>query len=138
MDAKINQHDEGARLRMANQVMEQFGLWHVPLDAQLALLALPDTIRKRHLYKFGEDEPLPDDANVIERAEHILGIADALRTYFPNSEQARSRFMRSNSKKFPKATPLQIMVEEGVGGLIRIRMHLDCTYAWDLSGSKAK
>ena len=113
MDKEVELFDEHTRLRMANQVMEQFGLWHVPLDAQLVLLALPDTIKKRHLYKFGEDEPLPDDVNVMERAEHILGIADALRTYFPNSAHARSQFIRSNSKKFPKATPLQIMINDG-------------------------
>jgi len=137
MDRKVELFDESTRLRMANQVMEQFELWHVPLDAQLVLLALPDTVRKRHLHKFGKDEPLPDDVNVMERAEHIIGIADALRTYFPSSAHARSRFIRSNSKKFSKATPLQIMVNDGVSGLIRIRTHLDCTYAWDISGSKA-
>jgi hypothetical protein len=137
MDKKVELFDEHTRLRMANQIMEQFELWRVPLDAQLVLLALPDTIRKRHLHKFGEDMPLPDDVSVMERAEHIIGIADALRTYYPNSAHARSRFIRSNSKKFPKATPLQIMINDGVSGLIRIRSHLDCTYAWDISGSKA-
>jgi hypothetical protein len=136
MEATQTQYDEAARLRMANQVMELFEQWRVPLDDQHALLGLPDSIRKRHLYRFAEDQPLPDDEQVMQRAEHMMGIADALRTYFPNSVHARSRFMRAHSKKFSKRVPLQIMVEDGVSGLIRIRAHLDCTYAWDLSGSK--
>ena len=129
--------DERTRLQMANQLMELFGQWQISLDDQHSLLGAPDSIKKRHLYRFGEDQPLPQDAIVLERAEHLLGIADALRTYFPNSHHARSRFMRTHSKKFTRRTPLQIMVDDGISGLIRIRSHLDCTYAWDLSGSKA-
>jgi hypothetical protein len=128
--------DESARLRMANEVMDLFEQWHVSLDDQHTLLGLPDSIKKRHMYKFAEDKPLPEDTGVMERAEHLLGIADALRTYFPNSRHARSRFIRTHSKKFSRRTPLQIMVDDGVSGLIRIRSHLDCTYAWDLSGSR--
>ena len=136
MDAKTRQYDEQDRLRMANQIMELFEQWQVSLDDQHSLLGLPDSIRKRHLYKFAEDMPLPEDDRVMERAEHMLGIADALRTYFPNSAHARSRFMRSHSKKFARRVPLQVMVEDGVSGLIRIRSHLDCTFAWDMSGSE--
>lgn len=135
MDTPATHYDEATRLKTANFIMDLFDQWHVPLEDQRTLLGLPDSIRKRHMHKFAEDMPLPDDADVMQRAEHILGIADALRTYFPNSAHARSRFMLSRSKKFSKRVPLQIMVEDGVSGLIRIRSHLDCTYAWDRSGS---
>ncbi len=137
MDAKVQQYDESARRRMANQVMDIFEHWQLDLEGQHTLLGAPESIKKRHMYRFGEDEPLPDEPSVMERAEHLLGIADALRTYFPNSLHARSRFIRSTSKKFSKRTPLQIMIDDGLSGLIRIRSHLDCTYAWDISGSKA-
>lgn len=136
MDAQAKEFDEDARMHMARFIMDMFGQWQLSLDDQHALLALPETIRRRHMHKLGEDIPLPDDRDILERAEHLLGIADALRTYFPNSKHARSRFIRSHSKKFRKRTPLQIMVDDGVSGLVRIRAHLDCTYAWDISGSK--
>lgn len=126
---------ETARIRLANEVMELFEHWQVSMEDQISLLGLPDEIRKRHLYKFREDMPLPDDEKVMVRAEHLMGIADALRTYFPNSSHARSRWMQTTSKKFPRNTPIQIMLRDGVSGLIRIRSHLDCTYAWDISGS---
>jgi hypothetical protein len=129
-------YDETARLRMANEVMELFAQWQVSLDDQHSLLGLPDSVKKRHIYKYAEDQPLPEDSTVMERAQHLMGIADALRTYFPNSRHARSRFIRTHSRKFSRRTPLQIMVDDGVSGLIRIRSHLDCTYAWDLSGSR--
>ena len=137
MSENTTTYDESSRLRLANQVMELFEAWGVALEDQVSLLGFSKDVKKRSLNRYREDTPLPDDESVIERAEHIMGIADALRTYFPNSVHARSRFMRTNSKKFPKATPLQIMVKDGLSGLIRIRSHLDCTYAWDLSGSKA-
>ncbi len=136
MDIQVRKFDEAARMDMARLIMEMFGQWQLSLEDQHTLLALPDTVRKRQIYKLGEDIPLPDDRYVLERAEHLLGIADALCTYFPNSRQARSRFIRSHSKKFRKRTPLQIMMDDGLSGLIRIRSHLDCTYAWDISGSK--
>lgn len=133
----VKQYDETARQRMANQIMELFEQWRLDLDGQYILLGSPDSIKKRHMYRLAEDQPLPDEPAVIERTEHLLGIADALRTYFPNSLHARSRFIHSNSRKFSKRTPLQIMMDDGVSGLIRIRSHLDCTYAWDISGSRA-
>lgn len=127
--------DETSRVRLANEIMDLFDHWQVSLEDRILLLGLPGEIRKRHLYKFGEDMPLPDDEKVMARAEHLMGIADALRTYFPNSSHARSRWMRTTSKKFPKTPPIQIMLRDGVSGLIRIRSHLDCTFAWDMSGS---
>lgn len=133
---QVTQYDEKARLKMGHQIIALFELWQVSLEDQHTLLGLPDSVRKRNIQKYGEDEPLPDHEEVIKRAEHLMGIGDALRTYFPNSSHARSRFLRSNSKKFPRATPLQIMVQDGLSGLIRIRAHLDCTYAWDISGSQ--
>ncbi len=136
MGAQAKEFDEDTRMHMARFIMDMFGQWQLSLDDQHALLALPEAIRKRHMYKLGEDMPLPDDRDVLERAGHLLGIAEALCTYFPNSKHARARFICSRSKKFQKRTPLQIMVDDGVSGLIRIRSHLDCTYAWDISGSK--
>jgi len=127
--------DESSRLRLAAEIMALFEQWKIGPSERIALLALPDSIKKRHLHKLGEDMPLPDDAEVMQRAEHIMGIADALRTYFPNSAHARNRWMVTTSKKFPHATPVEIMLRDGISGLIRIRAHLDCTYAWDISGS---
>ena len=133
----MSQYDDNTRQRIASQVMELFEAWGVALEDQVTLLGFPADTRKRSLKRYREDLPLPDEPAILERAEHILGIADALRTYFPNSVQARAIFMRRTSKKFPRQTPLHIMVNGGLSGLIRIRSHLDCTYAWDLSGSKA-
>ena len=135
MSEAAQQFNEDTRVRMANEVMDLFEQWQVSLEDQHSLLGLPDSVKKRHMYRFAEDQPLPEDTGVMERAEHLIGIADALRTYFPNSRHARARFIRAHSKKFSRRTPLQIMVDDGVSGLIRIRSHLDCTYAWDLTGS---
>ncbi|TNG01290.1 MAG: DUF2384 domain-containing protein [Gammaproteobacteria bacterium] len=128
--------DDETRLRLARGVMNIFEQWNIALDDQVALLGLPDGTRKRSLHRYKENTPLPDDPKVMERVEHLIGIDDALGTYFPNSLMARKRWLHTHHRQFTKKTPLQAMVNDGVSGLIRVRAHLDCTYAWDLTGSK--
>jgi hypothetical protein len=78
---------------------------------------------------------LPDDPGVAEHLEHLMGIADALRTTYPRNENMGARWMRSPCRQFGGRTPVAVMVEGGTAGLIAVRSHLDCSYAWDRSGS---
>ena len=64
---------ETTRLRLANEIMELFEHWRVSLEDQISLLGLGNEIKKRHLYKLGEDMPLPNDEGVLLRAEHLVG-----------------------------------------------------------------
>jgi hypothetical protein len=47
------------------------------------------------------------------------------------------RWLRQASSKFQRRTPLSMMIGEGEKGLVNVLCHLDCTFAWDMSGSKA-
>ena len=57
--------------------------WGLAAHQQLEVLALPEGTPKRMLRRYHEDTPLPDDPEVMLRVEHLLGIADALRTTYP-------------------------------------------------------
>jgi hypothetical protein len=70
----------------------------------------------------------------MERVEHLLGIATALRTTFPHNSRMDAQWMRRTNRYFRRRSPLATIFEDGIEGLIRVRSHLDCAYAWTLTG----
>ncbi len=109
--------------------------WEVKAKDQLLLLGL-ENVPVRELVRMREERPLPDEPNIMLRIEHLICIADALRTTFPFSRQMGRLWMHKANRKFRQRTPLETMVEDGITGLISVRSHLDCTFSWDQSGSK--
>ena len=80
--------------------------------------------------------PIQEEAIPILLEGHdLIGIADALRTSFPRNVEMCARWMRQPHKRFANKTPLNIMVTKGLPGLIQVRAQLDCSFAWNTSGS---
>jgi hypothetical protein len=104
--------------------------WGIDASDQLAMLALPDGTRTRMLRRYREDTPLPDDPDVLKRVEHLLGIADALRTTFPRNANIGLLWIKQPCKRLRRRRPVDIMIEDGLSGLISVRTHLDCSFAW--------
>ncbi len=118
-------------------VMNVFDEWGIEYSERHALLGLPKEVRARSMDKFREDVPFPDVDQVMERAAHIMGIDDALHTTYPSNAQMGMHWMRRACRQFRGRQPLAIMLEDGMGGLIKVRSHLDCSFAWDATGSKS-
>lgn len=112
--------------------------WRLAASEISAILALPEHIKPRAIPRFREGEPLPDDHRVDRRVAYLLRIEEALRTYFPRNPEMRKVWVRRGTKQFGRRTPLAVMLEDGDSGLIAVLSHLDCTFAWDLTGSKAE
>jgi hypothetical protein len=74
---------------------------------------------------------------VRERVEHLLGIAEALRTAYPHNRQAGAIWLNRVNYRFDDRTPLAAMVEDGIVEILAVRMHLDCAYDWHVSGPAA-
>lgn len=104
--------------------------WGMSAAEIISLLALPDKTPTRALRRYRENTPFPVTAEVEERIEHILGITDALRTSYPHNPQMGKMWIRQRSKKLKNQIPLQIIIENGLSGIIEIRKHLDCSYDW--------
>jgi len=104
--------------------------WGLAAHQQLAVLALPDGTPTRMLRRYHEDTPLPDDPDVMLRVEHLLGIADALRTTFPRNANIGVMWLKQPCKRLRRRRPMDIIVEDGLSGLITVRTHLDCSFAW--------
>jgi hypothetical protein len=111
-------------------VMHALDDWKMGGEEILTIMALPDSIKVRHLSKFRNSEAFPDTDEVNERLRHVLGIIDALSTSYPTNPRMSLFWMARNSKKFQNRTPIQVLIEDDLEGLITIRKHLDCSYDW--------
>ena len=116
-------------------VMGYLDGWNLSAEQVLAVLGLADVAKKRHLqsYRMG-DKPFPESSDLMIRVDHIIGIADALRTTFPFSDKMRLLWLRKPHRRFKKNTPLAvIMADDTANGLMKVRIEVDCSYGYTIS-----
>ena len=124
------------RTHLGRMVVNLLDDWGIRASDQASILALPDGTPTRMLRRYHEDTPLPDDPDVMKRVEHLMGIADALRTTFPRNASIGLLWLKQPCKRLRRRRPMDIMVEDGLSGLIMVRTHLDCSFAWRESERK--
>lgn len=126
------------RLSLTRRTMGLLDSWGLSARDIQILLQLPSETPARHIARFRDTEPFPDDPRVNRRMSYLLRIEEALRTYFPRNPEMRGLWIKRGNKQFGRRAPVTVMLEEGEVGLIAVLSHLDCTFAWDLTGSKAE
>lgn len=126
-------HEE--RCELARLVIGILDEWGISDADQLSILGFPGDTPVRKLAKYRRDNPFPDDAAIMQRVEHVISIADALRTTYPTQKNMGVIWMHRPVRRLRHRTPVSIMVEDGLEGIIRVRSHLDCSYMWDATGS---
>lgn len=129
--------DPQQRAELTRLVIALLDDWGVAAADQLRLLALPEGTRAGMVRQYRNGAPFPESAGVMERIEHLVGIADALRTSFPRNAGMGALWMNRPHRWFDGRTPLTAMLEDGLDGVIAVRTHLDCAYDWNLSGSRS-
>lgn len=130
--SKLTEED---RIELARAVMAILTEWKVDAADQAVILGFPDGTPGRKMRRYHDETPLPDEPKIMERVEHIISIADALRTTYPTSRNMRSIWMHRPIRRLRHRKPVHIMVEDGLDGIVRVRSHLDCSYMWDVTGS---
>lgn len=125
------------QILMTQKIMANLDEWGLSAADQISLLDLPEGTRTRKLRAYHEDTPFPEDPNVEYRVVRLMGIIDALRTMYPKNPMMGPRWMKTPHRRFQNRTPLQAMLEDGGQGVTAVLAELDCTYAWDLSGSSS-
>ena len=128
--------DNEDRTRLGRMAVNLLDDWGINASDQISILALPDSTRTRMLRRYHEDTPLPDDPDVMKRVEHLMGIAEALRTTFPRNAQIGLLWLKQPCRRLRRRRPMDIMLEDGLSGLITVRSHLDCSFAWRESERK--
>ncbi|MDV3237806.1 MAG: DUF2384 domain-containing protein [Gammaproteobacteria bacterium] len=125
------------RISLTRAVIGLLESWGIGPREAIMILALPEDTTVRNMHRYQMDTPFPDSPDVMERIEHLIGIADALRTTFPRNPQMGPLWMHRRNRHFRRRTPVDLMVEDGLNGVIAVRTHLDCSFAWAASGSTA-
>ena len=125
-----NSAQDDHNIELTQAVMHALDSWKFDGEHILSVMALPDKVKVRHLSQFRNSQPFPETPEVNERLRHVLGIIDALSTSYPTNPSMSLFWMTRPSKKFQNRAPAQVIVEDGLEGLITIRKHLDCSYDW--------
>jgi hypothetical protein len=125
------------RLWLTRRTMQLLEDWGLAARDIAGLLQLPETIKARHIGRFHDQDVFPDDPAVNRRVAYLNRIEQALHTYFPRNPEMRKLWVRRANKQFGRRAPVAVMIEDGESGLISVLSHLDCTFAWDLTGSRA-
>ncbi len=125
-----------SRVLLTRATMSILDSWRLRPEEMQAVLGLPEKTRARSLQKFRTHEPFPDEPEIHRRADYVLRIAGALRTTYPTNPHMGWRWLRQKHRRLGR-TPLSVLLEEGEDGLVQILAELDCTFCWDLSGSKS-
>jgi uncharacterized protein (DUF2384 family) len=134
-DGTMSTMSEEDRLELTRGILNMLDEWQIDPKDQLALLGL-ENVPAREVNRLRDSRPLPDEPDVMQRVEHLISIADALRTTYPFSKRMGRLWMHKPNRKFRQRTPVATMVEDGIVGLVSVRSYLDCSYSWDISGSK--
>ena len=122
-------------LQLTQGVMAYLDGWKLSAEQMLAILGLEKVAKTRHLQGYRmKDRAFPESEELMVRVDHIIGIADALRTTFPFSDKMRLMWLRKPHRRFKKNTPLAvIMGDDSPNGLLRVRMEVDCAYGYTIS-----
>ena len=120
----------GSKIEFTKSIMAMLDNWGVSHENKILLLDLPPEIRTRAVRRFYIDKPLPETGEVLQRLDHLLGIADAIRTSFPLNGQMAAFWLNKKNNRFDDMTPLDFMLQGGTENVIAIRAHLDCAWDW--------
>jgi hypothetical protein len=130
-----NDHSMTDRLAITQGTMNLFESWGLHTEEMMALLNLQG--KARHFAQYRYNKPFPDEPGLMRRIEYLVRIDEALRTTYPTNPTMGKRWLRQRNHKFNRLSPLAMMLGDGERGLVYVLSRLDCTFAWDQSGSKA-
>jgi len=126
------------QIDLTRAVMRYLDTWKLSAQQIMAILNLSESVKTRHLSHFrGGTKAFPNEKDIWICVDHIIGICDALRTTFPFSEEMRLSWIRKPHRRFNRQTPLEVMLNEGTSGLLKVRIDIDCAFGWKISESMA-
>ena len=124
LPAPAELHERATRERLARTLAKLLELWQLSPADQAALLGLSPQSRST-LARYRKGEPLADNADLLARAGHLLGIHKALRILFPHDRDLAYRWVREPNRRFGGAAPLELMKRHGFEGILAVRRYLD-------------
>jgi hypothetical protein len=116
---------EEDRRELARILAALFERWALDTEVQMQLLGMSPNSRKQlPKYRAGESA-LPNSRDTLDRAGYLLVIHKGLRVLFPEDEELRFNWVRRRNQALDGATPLEVMVRDGLIGIARIARLVD-------------
>lgn len=122
-----NQED---RAILAQVIMRLLDEWEIESAQRVTLLGFPEDTRPRSLARYRSGDALPEDNDVLLRAQYLLEIHHALSTTFPMVDAMAKYWVTTENQFFNDRTPMAVMLEDGLEGMSRIRNHIDANDSW--------
>jgi transcriptional regulator with XRE-family HTH domain len=119
----VDLHARKNREELARMLVTLLEHWKLPSTDQAALLGLSAQSRST-VARYRRGEPLADNADLLARAGHLLGIHKALRILFPQDRDLAYRWVTTPNRRFGERAPLELM-KQGFEGLLAVRRYLD-------------
>lgn len=119
----IDLHRRENRERLARMVVKLFDHWQLSAPDQASLLGLSPASRAT-VARYRNGEPLADNADLLARAGHLLGVHKALRILFPHDRDLSYRWVSTPNRRFGDRKPLEIL-KQGYEGILAVRRYLD-------------
>jgi hypothetical protein len=120
---QIDLRTRASRERLAKIVVALLDHWQLAVNDQAALLGLSAQSRST-IARYRRGEPFADNADLLARAGHLLGIHKALRIVFPHDRELAYRWVTTANRRFG-TTPLEVMKRHGYEGILAVRRYLD-------------
>lgn len=121
---RVSLRERASRERLARLVVALLDHWGLPPADEATLLGLSPQSRST-VARYRRGEPLADNADLLSRAGHLLGIHKALRILFPHDLDLAYRWVSTPNRRFGDRTPLEIMKRHGYEGILAVRRYLD-------------
>jgi hypothetical protein len=112
------------RSRLAKMVTRLFEHWQLDTTAQAELLGLSGGSRTA-VSRYRRGTPLPENRDLLDRVGNLFGIHKSLRLLYPGNPELVYRWPTLRNATLDNYTPLEIMVEQGLPGIVAIRGYLD-------------
>lgn len=117
-------YSKDERSRLAGMIMRLFERWGVDTTAQAELLGLSGGSRTA-VSRYRRGAPLPESRDLIDRVGNLFGIHKSLRLLYPHNPELVYRWPTLRNATLDQYTPVEIMIEQGLPGIVAIRGYLD-------------
>ena len=115
---------ERERVVLAKAVMRAFDEWQLPNADRQVLLGLGPNSRTT-LNRYASGSPLNNTRDLLDRVGHILGIYKGFQLLYPENPEIRECWLRSPNRRFHGRTPIEVVRQFGLPGLLMVRAQVD-------------
>lgn len=110
---------------IAKILLNALDLWGLTSSEQCAVLDLPEQCE---VATFLHEDTWATNIALINRIGNLLVIYKILISLFSKNPELANAWIKTDNKAFSGRTPLEIITNEGLPGLIRIRAYLESSF----------